>query len=361
VIEASFKGQLGDFTLDAQFTLPSRGVTALFGQSGCGKTTLLRCMAGLTRLRDGYLRVGDETWQDGRQMLPPHKRAVGYVFQEASLFAHLSVRSNLDFARKRARDGGQGPQFDDVVSLLGLRPLLERSPADLSGGERQRVAIGRALLSAPRILLMDEPLSGLDRISKDEIIPYLERLHDQLDIPILLISHDTDEVERLADHLLLMEDGQIQSAGPLLDMLADPTLFIAKSRKTASVLEATVTSFDDKDQLTTLDIAGLPLWVPGFVGASGQKRRVRIAATDVSLARDKPSRTTILNVLPACIVDIHPLDSGRVNVVLGLDNPDGPRVIARISLRSFNSFGFETGQRVYAQVKGVSMVERHSG
>lgn len=360
MIEARFTGQLGAFQLDAHFTLPARGVTALFGQSGCGKTSVLRCIAGLTRLAQGYLRVGDETWQDGGQMLPAHKRAVGYVFQEASLFAHLSVRGNLQFAHKRAGRGRPGPDFDDVVSLLGLANLLERSATSLSGGERQRVAIGRALLAAPRILLLDEPLSGLDRASKEEIIPYLERLHDQLEIPVLLISHDTDEVERLADHMLLMENGRIVSAGPLMDLLADPTLFIARSRKTASVLEATVRSYDADDELTELAIAGLPLWVPGFVAENGDNRRVRIAATDVSLSRQEPSRTTILNILPASIIDVHPIESGRVNLVLALDNPQGPRLIARISRRSFNSFGFAAGQQVFAQVKGVSMVERRT-
>lgn len=361
VIEARFQGQLGSFRLDAHFTMPPRGVTALFGQSGCGKTTILRCMAGLTHLPGSYLRVGDETWQEGKKMMPAHKRPIGYVFQEASLFQHLSVRGNLDFGRKRGGAVGNGPGFDDVARLLGLENLLDRSPRALSGGERQRVAIGRALLAAPRILLMDEPLSGLDRISKDEIIPYLERLHDQLDIPVLLISHDTDEVERLADHMLLMENGRILSSGPLLDILADPTLFIARSRKTASLLQARVKAYDSADQLTELEISGVPLWVPGRVGANGEKRRIRIAATDVSLAIEKPSQTTILNVLPATIRELHPLDDGRVNVVLALGKADGPRMIARISLRSLHSFGFQVDQEVYAQVKGVSMVERPAG
>ena len=193
-----------------------RGVTALFGPSGCGKTTVLRCVAGLQMLRDGYLSIGGEVWQDGAAFRPPYQRSVGYVFQEASLFPHLSVRRNLLYGHRRAlrRGTGEATRFDEVVELLGMQGLLDRSPLRLSGGERQRVAIGRALLSQPRLLLMDEPLAGLDRLSKDEILPYLEALHTALSIPILYVSHDIAEVERLADHLVLMQAGQWSRAGP---------------------------------------------------------------------------------------------------------------------------------------------------
>jgi molybdate transport system ATP-binding protein len=209
-VDGQFSGTLGAFRLDAEFTLAPTGVTALSGPSGSGKTTLLRCIAGLTRL-SGRLRVGGEVWQDERTFLAPHRRPVGVVFQEASLLAHLSVRDNLNYGARRT---SAKPEigFDDTVDLLGLAPLLTRSTANLSGGERQRVALGRALLSQPRLLLMDEPLSSLDAGSKAEILPYLERLHRTLAIPALYISHDAAEIARLADQALFMRGGRIVPA-----------------------------------------------------------------------------------------------------------------------------------------------------
>ncbi|MDV7339153.1 molybdenum ABC transporter ATP-binding protein [Terasakiella sp. A23] len=353
-IIARLKGSFDRFDLDADFTIPAEGVTALFGQSGCGKTTVLRCLAGLEQVADGYLSVAGEVWQDETTFLPAHKRPIGYVFQDANLFDHLNVRDNLLFGQKRSK-AKEGPDFNEVIKLMGLENLLERAVGDLSGGEKQRVAIGRALLSNPRLLLMDEPLSALDRFSKNEIIPYLERLHESLSIPVVYISHDSEEVERLADHLILMEKGRITASGALLDMLADPKLFIAKSSKTASVLEAAIAKFDERDHLTTLKIADKELFVPGYVGQVGETRRVRILATDVSLALEKPSKTTILNVFESRIAEIAAIDDARINVVLEMG---AAKLIARITTRSLNSFDFEVGQNLYAQVKGVSMVER---
>ena len=208
-IQAQLRGRLGQFRLDAAFQVPAAGVTALFGPSGSGKTTVLRCIAGLQRL-EGRLSVCGEVWQDDGHFLPPHQRPVGYVFQEPSLLSHLSVRGNLEFGLKRARQVRLG--FAEVTAFLGLGPLLGRSTARLSGGERQRVALGRALLSQPELLLMDEPLSGLDAEAKSEILPYLERLHQAMAIPILYVSHDAAEVARLADRVLLMREGRIEPA-----------------------------------------------------------------------------------------------------------------------------------------------------
>ena len=210
-VAGRFQGQVGSFRLDARFTLAARGVTALSGPSGSGKSTLMRCIAGLTRL-PGQLVVDGAVWQDQTVFLPTHKRPVGVVFQDASLLAHLSVRANLVYGAQRV-PGPHALAFDDVVELLGLSALLTRSPRHLSGGERQRVALGRALLSQPRLLLMDEPLSSLDAHSKAEILPYLERLHRSLDMPMLYISHDAGEIARLADHILYMRDGRILEAG----------------------------------------------------------------------------------------------------------------------------------------------------
>jgi molybdate transport system ATP-binding protein len=212
VIEARFSGRLGAFQLDAVFAAPARGITGLFGPSGSGKTTLLRCLAGLTRLT-GSLRVGDEVWQDERNFLPTHKRHAAYVFQDADLFAHLDVRGNLEYGLRRA---GRPlvARFEETVTLLGLRALLDRSVARLSGGERQRVAIGRALLSQPRLLLMDEPMSGMDAGAKAEILPYFERLHAAVSVPMILVSHDLGDIARLADHLVVMKAGTVIASGP---------------------------------------------------------------------------------------------------------------------------------------------------
>jgi len=211
-IEARFSGRLGEFRLDVAFTAPARGITGLFGPSGCGKTTLLRCLAGLTRM-DGRLSLGGEVWQDAREFVPPHRRHAAYVFQDADLFSHLSVRGNLEFGLRRA--GTQAATgLDEVVALLSLEGLLARSTAKLSGGERQRVAIGRALLSQPRLLLLDEPLAGLDAAAKAEILPYLERLHDTLAIPVIHVSHDLAEIARLADQLIVMKAGRVVASGP---------------------------------------------------------------------------------------------------------------------------------------------------
>ncbi|MDE2310249.1 MAG: molybdenum ABC transporter ATP-binding protein, partial [Betaproteobacteria bacterium] len=219
MIAARFKLAYTAFVLDVDLELPARGITALFGPSGSGKTTLLRCIAGLERTTDGLLRVHDEVWQDGANFLPAHRRPLGYVFQEASLFPHLSVRRNLEYGMRRIPPVERKVQSEQVVELMGLSRLIERDPAHLSGGERQRVAIGRALLSSPRLLLMDEPLSALDVASRQEILPYLERLHGELEIPVIYVSHALDEVARLADHVVMLEQGCVIASGAPSEIL----------------------------------------------------------------------------------------------------------------------------------------------
>jgi molybdate transport system ATP-binding protein len=358
-IVARFRGRLGAFTLDASFEAPMQGVTALFGPSGCGKTTVLRCVAGLQTLRDGYLSIGDEVWQDGVDFRPPHERSVGYVFQEASLFPHLSVRGNLLYGHRRALRRGtpEGARLDEVVALLGIEGLLERSPLRLSGGERQRVAVGRALLSQPRLLLMDEPLAGLDRLSKDEILPYLEVLHSTLSIPILYVSHDLAEVERLADHLVLIEVGRVIACGPLEELQADPALPVARLPDAAVALIATVTEYDPEYGLTTLSIDGGTLIAPGHYGAPGTLQRVRIGASDVSLARENPGPSTILNVLPARVAAAEPQDAAQMNVVVRLGRVgEGARLLARVTRKSWEALGAAPGNLVHVQVKSVALV-----
>ncbi|MBB4287634.1 molybdenum ABC transporter ATP-binding protein [Roseospira goensis] len=364
-ITAAFAGRLGTFALDARFEVPARGVAALFGASGCGKTTVLRCVAGLTRLPGGVLRVGRDVWQDGPRFRAPHRRPVGYVFQEASLFPHLSVTGNLRYGLRRARQGDDDAAppvaFDEVVDLLGLARLLARPTAVLSGGERQRVAIGRALLSQPRLLLMDEPLAALDRPSKDDILPYLETLHDALAIPVLYVSHDIAEVERLADTLVLMEHGRVRAVGPLADLLADPALPLVRAPEAAEVLDAVVIDHDPAYGLATVAVAGGRLVVPAEAGTVGTHRRLRILASDVSLCRSPPAAgaSSILNVLPARITGAQPTDGHLVTVVLalGADGAGAP-LLARVTRKSWDLLGLAAGQPIHAMVKGVALVDR---
>ncbi|MBB4019058.1 molybdate transport system ATP-binding protein [Chelatococcus caeni] len=354
-IEVALAGRRGGFALEASFTAPGQGVTAVFGPSGCGKTTVLRCIAGLERL-EGTCRVTGETWQDETTFRPPHRRPVGYVFQEASLFAHLSVEGNLLYGVRGRVPADAAVRFDDVVELLGLSPLLMRAPHNLSGGERQRVAIGRALLSQPRLLLMDEPLSALDRATKDEILPFLERLHLSLSLPVLYVTHDMREVERLADHLVLMRAGRVIAAGPLAALQSDPALPLVTARDAAVGLDAVVTHLDPAYGLATLAVDGGVFIVPAGAGTMvGERRRLRIAAGDVSLAREPPGPSTILNVLEARIRAVEAGDN-EVTAVLGLGHDGaGARILARITRRSFERLELSEGMAVHAQIKSVAL------
>ncbi len=361
-IVARFQGNAGEFRLDAEFVAPFRGVTALFGASGSGKTTILRSIAGLQRM-PGYLSVGGDVWQDdaARIFRPIHKRPIGYVFQEASLLQHLSVRDNLNYGRRRAARGGTPETISegDVISFLGIERLLDRAPATLSGGERQRVAVGRALLSQPRLLLMDEPLAALDLTSKEEILPYFEALHERLATPILYVSHDLTEVQRLADTIVLLERGKVIATGPVAEVLTDINLPSIRRPDASAVVDAEVAGFDPRYTLTTLVCRGGTLVVPGRIGEPGTRRRVRIAAADVSLSAGQPSQTTISNVLPARIVDVKPLDEAQLTVVIALGHEgEGARVLSRVTRRSYEMLGVAVGSRVFAQIKAVSMIRR---
>ena len=351
-IQAAFRGTLGQFRLDASFTVPATGVTALFGPSGCGKTTVLRCIAGLQRLPEGFCAIDGEVWQDKTSFRPTHERPIGYVFQEASLFPHLSVRRNLLYGAPR----GGAIAFDEVLELLGLENLLDRSPHNLSGGERQRVAVGRALLSQPKLLLMDEPLSALDRLTKDEILPFLERLHERLSLPVIYVSHDMTELERLADHLVLMQAGGVVAVGPLNAVQSDPSLPLAASRDAAVSFDAVADAYDAAYGILTMRIEGGRLLVPAAPVPAGERRRLRIAASDVSLAREPPRASSILNVLPARILSKTPIGQNEIIVLLTLTaDGSGARLLARITRRSWEHLGLAEGMSVFAQVKGVSL------
>lgn len=357
-INVAFKGKLGSFDLDAAFTVPATGVTGLFGPSGCGKTTVLRCIAGLNQPTGGYCAVADDTWQDGATFRPPFARPIGYVFQEASLFPHLSVTDNLLYATRGRKPSPPADSigFAEVKSLLGLQPLLDRSPRHLSGGERQRVAIGRALLSQPKLLLMDEPLSALDRQTKGEILPFLERLHDTLSLPVIYVSHDMAEVERLADHLVLMRAGRVLASGRLSDLQSDPSLPLAGSREAAVTLDATVTAYDASYGLAALRIDGGEFTIPLANATTGHHHRITIAAGDVSLAREPPHQTTVLNILPCRIISVVPTGDHQIVTVIGLGRDGaGARLLARVTRRSWDHLKLSEGIAVYAQIKGVAL------
>jgi molybdate transport system ATP-binding protein len=345
-----------DVRLEVALDLPCDGVTALFGPSGSGKTTCLRVLAGLERAR-GCVSVAGECWQDDARgiFVPTHRRAVGYVFQDASLFPHLSVRKNLDYGRKRSGARASPADVRAIVDLVGLGDLLERSPRHLSGGERQRVAIARALVASPRLLLMDEPLASLDAARKAEILPYLERLRDELSIPIVYVSHALEEVARLAGHLVLLDGGRVVASGPTAETFARLDLPLARSDDGGALIEARVAVHDEVDQLTRLDFDGGSLWVTRVARPSGARARVRVLARDVSLARDPPGLSSILNVLAASVAELRDHGPDRVDVRLSIGG--GPvSLLARITRRSRDALGLHVGLGVHALVKSVALV-----
>ncbi|MDF9392103.1 MULTISPECIES: molybdenum ABC transporter ATP-binding protein [Methylococcus] len=353
-IRARFRLDWPGFRLDVDLALPGGGVTALFGHSGSGKTTLLRCIAGLERASPGHLRFNGEVWQDEKIWVPTHKRPLGYVFQEASLFPHLTVLGNLRFGMKRT-SALQRVSLDQAVELLGIGHLLDRKPDRLSGGERQRVAIARALAVGPRILLMDEPLAALDLKRKQEILPYLERLHDELDIPVIYVSHSPNEVARLADHLVAMDEGRVVAAGPLKETLARLDLPIRLGEDAGAVLDAVVGERDESWHLARVDFPGGSLWTRDRGIPVGSKIRVRVLARDVSLARQRQEETSVLNLL-----------QGRVDAIEDEDHPAlalvrvrvGDSVLlARLTKRSVAMLGIVRGQEVWVQVKSVALME----
>lgn len=354
-IEARFAVRLGAFALDCAFRAPGRGVTALYGHSGSGKTSVLRCLAGLERAPQGMLRVNGAWWQDEEQgyFLPTHRRPIGYVFQEPSLFAHLSARANLEYGLRRVSEHERRVAFDQAVALLGVAPLLDRSPAKLSGGERQRVAIARALLTSPRLLLLDEPLAALDARSKADILPYLERLHTELSVPVIYVSHAPEEVARLADWLVLLEDGRVRAQGALAELMTRLDLPLARGDAAEAVIEATVSAHDEQFHLTYLDFSGGRITVPRGDLAVGARVRLRIYARDVSLTLALQTNTSILNVLPVRITDLAEERPGQVIVRL---DAAGVPLLARVTAKSAAQLGLAAGAQVYAQVKGMALV-----
>lgn len=357
-IEARFRLRYGDFGLDVGLNLPGGGVTALFGPSGSGKTTLLRCIAGLETADPGYLSVNGEVWLDTSRgyVLPPHRRPLGYVFQDANLFPHLDVRANLHYGYKRVAPAERRIQPDDAIALLGIGHLLARMPARLSGGERQRVGIARALLTSPRLLLMDEPLAALDDRRKQEIVPYLERLHDELDIPVIYVSHAAHEVARLADHVVLMDNGRVVSSGPIAETLADLGLPPARGDDASVVVQGVAAGYDESYRLLSVGLPGSrsTLRVVHAAAPAGRRMRLVVKARDVSLALTRQDDGSMLNILPVTVQGSTPADN-PAHVMVRLD-ADGTPLLARVTRYSHDRLELTPGLRLWAQIKAVSLL-----
>ena len=344
----------GAFKLDVELVIPASGITGVYGRSGSGKTSLLRCIAGLEAAAQGFLKVGDTVWDDARASVsvPPQARGVGYVFQEPRLFPHLSVRGNLGYALKR-RNGSEDPIDEStVIELLGIGHLLQRSTADLSGGEAQRVSIARALLRAPALLLMDEPLSSLDRARRDEVLPFLDRLHAELSLPIVYVSHSIEEVSRLCDYLIVLESGAVVASGELQSVMTDPSVAALQGEDAGSVLGATVAAHDSDDEITRLEFSGGEIRVAGLAGTVGDHLRVRIRAADVSLCRDLPARSSILNILPATVRRVVDAEGGIAYALLSVGDDE---IMARITRRSARELDVKPGEQLFAQIKSVAI------
>ncbi len=344
------------FRFDVALRLPLVGVTGIFGRSGAGKTTLLRLIAGLEQPPSGSLQVAGETWHDSGTgtWLSPHERNVGYVFQEPRLFPHLPVRGNLLYGFARQQPDRRQLEFDHVVDLLGLGPLLDREPAALSGGEAQRVAIGRALLRSPSLVLMDEPLATLDVDHKDDILPFLDRLHAELEMPILYVSHNIDEISRLCDRLVVIDAGRIAAEGELQDVLVRLDVPLLRGREAGSVVAGTVADYDTDYELRHIRFPGGELRVPGRHGETGKQLRLRINASDVSLCRERPRNTTILNILHATIDAIEETSGATRLVRLSVGDD---RLLARVTRRSCDELGLAPGESIEAQIKAVAVRE----
>ncbi|PWS37055.1 molybdenum ABC transporter ATP-binding protein [Falsiroseomonas bella] len=344
------------FALDVAFAAPESGVTALFGPSGCGKTTVLSAVAGLLRPDEGRIVVAGTTLLDTREklFLPPERRRCGVVFQDARLFPHLSVATNLRYGLRRAPRAADGPCFEDVVALLGIGHLLDRRPGRLSGGERQRVALGRALLARPRLLLMDEPLAALDAPRRGEVLPFLARLRDAARIPILYVTHALEEVDALADHLVLLEHGRVLAAGPVEDLTARTDLPLAARRDAGVLLPCTV--LGSESGLTRLGFPGGVLLASLEGGPPGTRVRVRLRARDISVAIEEPRGISTQNILHAVLAEILPAGDGPeefLRLAVG-----ETMLLARVTRDSVARLGLRPGLALWALVKAVTFDHR---
>ena len=348
-----------DFRLDVDLALAAHEITVLFGASGSGKTTLLRCVAGLERASQAHIRVGNAVWQDSARgvFLPTWQRPLGYVFQEASLFAHLNVRENLEYGLRRMHKtppDAAAITLDAAIELLGLQTLLARRPQDLSGGERQRVAIARALCAQPQLLLLDEPLAGLDQARREDILPWLERLRDQLHTPMLYVTHAADEMARLAHTLVVLEQGRVRRVGPVAEVLAQLESPVVLGDDVGALLQGSMAERDAQWHLARVDFEGGSLWLRDSQHALGTRVRLRILARDVSITTAEPQHTSIQNVLP-CVVDALQGDAHPSQVLVRL-RCGSALLLARITARAAAALQLQPGLAVWAQIKAVALL-----
>ena len=356
-LRARFDLRFSAFHLNVEIDVPASGITAIFGPSGSGKTTFLRCLAGLERTPHGFMQFNTDVWQDEHigLWLPLSTRPIGYVFQEPRLFPHYNVRSNLLYGYQRIPRDARRITLEQVVAILGIAHLLERRTHKLSGGEQQRVAIGRALLTSPSLLLFDEPLASLDVQRKQELLPFIRHLHEQLSIPVMYVSHAINEILQLADRVVLLKDGHVAGVGSLSEMLTSLQFRGSfGSHRVGAVLDAHVTSHDSQYGLTQLEFNGHPLFVPLQSVSVGRSVRVHILSSDVSLVIGKSnSPTSVLNILEATIVEIREMNQSSVEVLLDIGAP----LVASITLKSLASLELKIGQRVFAHIKAVALNE----
>ena len=337
------------FNLNASFSIPEKGVLGIFGQSGSGKTTLLRCLAGLEKKVKGDIKFNNQIWLGKRNNLTAQQRDIGYVFQDSRLFPHLSVKENLEYGCKRSGSINEANK-KYLIQLLNIFPLLERMPESLSGGEKQRVAIARALLKRPQLLLMDEPMASLDDTHKNEILPYLERLHDQLNIPIIYVSHSIDEVSRLCDDMLVLESGQLVFNGTITDALTSVDSPLLNTEHSIAVLNARVVSTDTSFGLSAVSTTGGSVFQVKGELKKNTPVRLRIPAADVSLCKSKPNDSSILNILPARILSVVEETASEVLLQMSVNKDI---LLARISKKSFKYLDLKFDMPIFVQVKGI--------
>ena len=358
MLSVSLNHNFERFSLDVHFEAPP-GITVLFGRSGSGKTTVVNALAGIVKPDRGRVSVNGWTMLDMHSgvCLPPHKRRLGVIFQEGRLFPHLTVRSNLRYGQWFAPKDGPREDMDRVVGLLGIGHLLDRRPAHLSGGEKQRVAIGRALLASPRLILADEPLAALDEHRKAEILPYFERLRDEIAVPILYVSHSPTEVARLATSVVALQEGRVIRQGAAADVLGDPGILPVGAREAGALISATVVAHHG-DGLTELAAGNEQLFLPALSLAPGSTVRVRIAAHDVMIATANPSGLSALNILPGRVAELH--QGEGPGAMLAIETGAG-RILARVTRRSVSALGLSAGKPVFAVVKSVSVAPSDVG
>lgn len=354
-IERPNLGGTSDFSLDVEFEFPKSGVTALFGASGSGKTTVLRCLAGLEGHAKSIVNISNEIWSDDQICLPAHKRSVGYVFQDAGLLPHLTVSKNLDYATKRSHQKCSERERSRIFSMLAIEHIMNKLPSQLSGGEKQRVSIARALLIKPKILLMDEPLASLDAKRKHEILPYLEKLHEHTEIPIIYVSHDLQEVAKLADYVVVIDEGRVIKADSVMATINDYRLSNIYHQELSSVIETEVEQIETQWKLSKVAIGQQHMWVVNNNDEVGKKLRLNIAAKDISVATSKPTDTSVLNILAGQLIEVSTTDSSS-KVILKVA-VESRHLFAEISLKSLDRLSLKEGDNIWLQIKTIA-VER---